>query len=132
MHKETCAPLTYLPLFFADPELVEGSQARENASTQPTSVASFDRIAGCMDLCLFEGKMRTSVNDKLQEHAKKTRELKNKTRGFKMTRRNTYMRERPRHFRVQTIRQSCKQTATTCQDDVTHEDLAKLWVAGPE
>lgn len=52
---------TYLPLFFAYPELVERPQAGEDASAEPAAVTAFNGITGGVDFSL----------DAEQEKAKK-------------------------------------------------------------
>lgn len=44
---------TNLPLFFADPELVECAQAGENTSPKPSAVSSLCCISWCVDFDLF-------------------------------------------------------------------------------
>lgn len=43
---------TYLPLFLANPKLVESPKTTQNTATQPTTILSLDRISRCVDLHL--------------------------------------------------------------------------------
>jgi len=40
----------FLPFLPANPELVERSQACENASAEPTAISTLDRVTRCVDL----------------------------------------------------------------------------------
>lgn len=42
----------YLPLLFTDPQLMEGTQARQDAAPEPASIPPFDGITRCMYLSL--------------------------------------------------------------------------------
>ena len=43
----------FLPFFFTNPELMEGTQTRQDATTQPTPITALDRIARGMNFGLI-------------------------------------------------------------------------------
>lgn len=59
--------ITNLPLLPTDPKLMESTQARQNASTQPAAIPALNRVARCMNLGLYPTETQIRKRELLME-----------------------------------------------------------------
>ena len=102
---------TNLPFFSAYPQLMESAQARQDAASQPSTIPPFDGISRCV---YFHLNILNSVNAASRVAA------------------HTDVREVTRELRFKSICETGKQAPSPGEDDVSHEDLAQVWVASTQ
>lgn len=59
----------FLPFFFTNPELMEGTQTRQDATTQPTPITALDRIARGMSFSLIQNDQKGGNKGNFFSHA---------------------------------------------------------------